>query len=301
METISLPDLRIFLEIAKSLHITSAAGTLRMPKGVVSKSLARLEQRLGATLFERSTRRLAITRAGLVLQRRAEGILFDVEGLLEEIRRDQHEIRGTICIAAPPELGVWLTDGLFAAYLQHNPHVRITLKLDYGFQDLFDPKIDMAFRIGEIKDESLVARSLGTMTRVLVASPEFSKRSRVTSFTALAHVPCLSFSEQEAPSTWALTDGKTTRTIEVDGRFAARSYPAIVAAARSGLGVAYLPDFVAAPWLDGGELVRVMPRWRSPPFSIFVLHRAGHQRSQRVAAMLALIAEHPEWIPTSER
>jgi DNA-binding transcriptional LysR family regulator len=214
------------------------------------------------------------------------------------VRLNQGALRGALCIAAPPELAVWLTERLFAAYLAQHPHVRLALKLEYGFADLFDPEIDLAFRIGTVKDETMVARVVGAFRRILVAGRELSQRCP-RDVTELATVPCLSFSERESTSSWILTDGEKVVTTNVDGRYSARSYAALIAAARAGLGVVHIPDFVAAPYLERGELVQVFPQWSSPEQTVFLLHRVGHQRTRRVAALLELMAERPDCVPSS--
>jgi LysR family transcriptional regulator AphB len=160
--------------------------------------------------------------------------------------------------------------------------VRLSLKLDYAYQDLFDPEIDLAFRVGQIKDDTLVARPLGSFQRVLVAKASFVERWKISKICDLARVPCLSFDERAFGGSWILSDGQRVRTFEVDGRFGARSYPAILAAARAGLGVAFLPEFVAAQSWKGGDLVRVLPRWASPSVALFLLQRVGQSRLRRV-------------------
>jgi DNA-binding transcriptional LysR family regulator len=298
VETLRLADLQIFLEIARASSITGAAAALDVPKAGVSKALARLERRLGVMLFERNTRRLAITPAGVLLQKRAEQLTGDIEGLVEEIGRDQREVRGTLSVAAPPDLGAWLAERLFPDYLAQHPRVRLALKLDYGLHDLFDPEIDVAFRVGTIRDDTLVARQVGSIKRILVASPAVGQRLSWRKPESVSEGPCLTFSEEREPrAAWTLTDGKVSRSFEVEGRLAARSFPALLAAARAGLGVAKVAEFLAAPHIARGELVRVLPRWSSPAFPVFLLHRVGQQRVQRVAALLAFLAQRRAPVP----
>jgi len=286
METLSLADLRCFLAIVKSGNITRAGAELGLQKAAVSKALARLEEELGVKLFERSTRRLAITRAGSVLQKRAESLLADVEVLRSEVGRDEREVGGTLTIAAPPELGVALTGHSFASYLESYPRVRLALKLDYAYHDLFDPEIDVAFRIGEVRDESLVARPLWTFQRVLVASDALLARHKLRSPADLEQTPCLAFDERGFRSSLRLVHGDESRSVEVDSRFGARSYPALVAAAQSGLGVACLPEFVVAPLVERGQLLRVLPRWRSDEMTVSLVYRPGQARVRRVGALI---------------
>src|SRR5688572_7257493 len=104
MEPISFADIRCFLTIARSGSLTRAGEQLGLQRAAVSKALARLERALGVELFARTTRRLAITRAGSVLQGRAESLVSDVEALRHELQRDEKEVGGALTIAAPPEL-----------------------------------------------------------------------------------------------------------------------------------------------------------------------------------------------------
>jgi len=298
-ETISLEELRVFLAIARANGITGAGKALGLPKAKVSKSLARLELHLGVQLFERSTRRLAITRAGSVLRARADGLLAEVETLITEVRSDVSELRGTLTIAAPPELGVLLTGGLFAHLLEAHPALRVSLRLDYAHHDLFDPEIDLAFRIGGVMDENLVQRVLGSFVRILVAAPSIAAAAKVRSPADLHRLPCLAFDEHGFGSTWALSDGKENRTVEVEGRLGARSYPALLSATLAGLGVANLPDFVVEEQLGRGMLVRVLPRWASPPLTLSLVHRVSQTRIRRVATFLAHLKAHPELLPSS--
>jgi LysR family transcriptional activator of dmlA len=287
METVSLPDLRCFLAIADAGGITRAAKKLGLKKAAVSRSLARLEDALGVRVFERNTRRIAITRAGVLLRSRAESLLADVASLKSELRRDADEAHGSLTVAAPPDLGTSLTEGVFPSFLRDNPRVRLSLRLDYAYQDLFDPTIDLAFRIGAVMDESLHARPLWTFRRVLVASP---RASLPKAPAELARTPCLLFDPTTFDASFTLTDGRTKKTVSVEGRFAANGYPAVLAAARTGAGVAFLPEFVVAPLLQRNELVRVLPQWSSPPITTFLVHRVGQSRVRRVRAFLDHVA-----------
>jgi DNA-binding transcriptional LysR family regulator len=294
LETISFADLRCFLGIARHGSITKAGAALGLQKAAVSKALARLEQELGVKLFERSTRRLAITPAGSVLVDRAESLVSDVASLRQELQQDDRDVGGTLTVAAPPELGVELTQRIFASYVEAYPRARLRLKLDYAYQDLFDPAIDLAFRIGDVKDESLVARPLWSFRRVLVASPAFIARNPVRSPADLSKVPCLGFDERSFDSSWSLSDGAGVRAVDVEGRFAARSYPAILAAAGAGMGVAFLPEFVAGRALQARELARVLARWSSAPATVSLLYRPGHSRVRRVSAFVEHLASSRE-------
>jgi DNA-binding transcriptional LysR family regulator len=150
--------------------------------------------------------------------------------------------------------------------------------------DMFDPEIDLALRVGEVRDDSLVAHPLWTFRRVAVASPD--AREKLSTPADLAHISCLAFDERSFASTWTFTDTRSSCTVHVEGRFGARSYPALIAAASAGLGVAVVPEFVAAAPLRAMRLRRVLPRWGSPPMTIYAFHRVGQSRIRRVATFV---------------
>ena len=279
--------------------MTRAAVELGTTKGVVSKTLFRLERRIGEQLFLRTTRRLAITPLGERLHLRAQAILAEIGAMLEDARQDPQDLRGTLSIAAPPDLGARLSEGLFGAYLKRHPETRIRLRLAYDYEDLFEAATDLAFRVGQVKDDSMVAKSIGSFFQILVAAPEWVDRLKnISSGDALAPY-CLPFSNDEGIPTWTLIRGDERLTIEPQGRFGSRSFPALLGAARAGLGVALVPDFVATEDLARGDLIQVLPSWRSQVRPIYLIHRFGHQRVRRVAAMLDLLRENPEFLPVS--
>lgn len=294
-------DLQYFLAIAKTGSLTRAGAQLGVQKGALSKALTRLEKQLGVKLFERSTRRLAITRAGGTLQIRAKSLVSELEALRDELRRDEREVSGTLTIVAPPELGVLLTRGLFTSYLAEHPRTRLRLKLDYGYQDLFDPEIDAALRIGEGRDDSLVARPLWTFRRVLVASAAFARRYTLKTLSDLAATPCLGFDERSFAWSWAVQDEKGVRELQVSGGFVARSYPALLAAACAGVGVAFLPEFVVAPLLEQRKLTRVLSRFASEQLRVSLLFRPGQRGVRRISSFTERLSQASELPPGLHR
>jgi DNA-binding transcriptional LysR family regulator len=292
-ETIETRDLRLFDEVVRRRSLTAAAAALDVPKSIVSKRLAALEERLGVRLIERTTRRIEVTQAGRVLQLRAQSLLGEVDGLAADLRQLETQVRGRVTIAAPPDLGAQLAGTLVPRFIAAHPEVSVSLRLDYGFTDLFDPDLDLAFRIGEARDDRLVARAVGELRHVLVASPAFARRHRTRAPAELAALPALSFFDDAELARWRLTDGRRVIDVGVRALLTARSFPALLRAAEAGLGVAYVPAFVAREPLQQRRLVRVLSRWASPPRPILLVHRYGHHRVRRVAALIEMVLADP--------
>lgn len=294
-ETIDAHLLRVFVEVARRRGVTAAGEALGQPKSRVSKALTALERRLGVRLLERSTRRVSLSPAGEALLGRAESILAELDRLVEDVHAQTESVHGVVRVTAPPELGALLARRFFPAFLGANPGLALAVELGYRFEDLFDPRFDAAFRVGSFKDDRLVARKLGSFSRVLVASPAYLARCPVRTFEDLAQGNCLAFSGMENTATWTLerrpsrrgAERMPTQSVPVRGSLAIHGFASLQAAAEAGLGVARLPDFVAADAIASGVLVRVLPDWACMPSDVYLVHRFGLERIKRVGTLVA--------------
>jgi LysR family transcriptional regulator AphB len=290
--TIDAPALRAFVEVARRLSVTAGAAALNQPKSRVSKTLSRLERTLGVRLLERSTRRVALTPAGIVLRSRAESLLAEMDRLAEDVREEAAAVRGVVRMTAPPELGALLAERFIPGVLAAHPGLDLAMELGYAFEDLLDPRFDLAFRLGSVHDERLVARRLGEFRRILVASAAYLDAQPVRRIEDLARCNCLAFSAIELQATWTLEGRRQPpRDAAVRGRLAIHGFTALLGAARSGVGVARVPAFVARTAIERRELIRVLPEWAAPPTEVFLVHRFGHERIQRVRAVIEAAQE----------
>lgn len=288
-ETISLSDVHVFLNVAHRLSLTAAADHLGVPKSAVSKAITRLERMLGARLLERSSRRVALTSAGVRLCTRGQALIDDAHALSASIREENKQVAGVVRIAAPPELGTSFIESILPDLLLRFASLRVSVKLGYAFENLLDPEFDLAIRGGEVHDDRLVAHRLGSFRRILVASPRFLARSPVDDLGSLSRSVCLGSSSVEAGVHWTLEGPGGTEEVEVDCRLATNGFTALMHAARAGVGVAQVPQFSAQEWIDRGDVVRVLPDYHSPEVDVFLVHRFGHERIARIAAVLAAL------------
>ena len=199
--------------------------------------------------------------------------------------------------SAPPDLGAHLCGGVFPRFLQRHPDVSIQLALDYGYADLLDPSFDVGFRIGDVHDDRLVAKQVGLVERVLVASPAFLRKHRLRTPADLSRAPALIFGDGPPIGSFTLTNGQREVSVPVRGQLSARSFPALLRAAEAGMGVAFTPLIVAQSQLRAGTLERVLPRWQPPSGPILLVYRPGHHRIRRVAALIAFASEPKTGIP----
>lgn len=287
--TPDLRMLRIFVAVARENGVTAAAQALGITKSSVSKQLDGLEHALQVRLFERTSRRLLLTHEGQMLRSRAESILADLEQLVTDAQEVATGVQGTVRVAASPEFGAFLSERFFPLLLARHPALKVVLSLDYRLDNLHDPSIDVAFRLGPIGDDRLISRPVAHFARVLVCSPAYWQQHAIETPEQLSRVNALLFDEQVPQAHWTLqliADPTTRCTVEVNGNFAVQGFTALERAAVAGMGIAQLPSFVAWPAVAGKRLVQVLPQWQSPPVVVQLAYRPGIGKVGRVRTVI---------------
>lgn len=285
-----LPDLEaiaIFAKVVEQRAFAGAAQELGLSKATVSKAVSRLEQRLGARLFNRTSRRLALTDAGRQLAERAARILAEGEAAEAECLAQSTVPRGLVRLAAPMSFGVCAVAPLLPAFLQANPEVSVDLHLSDETVDLIGMGFDMAVRIAALPDSSLVARRLGPVGRHLVGAPAyFAAHGRPTHPSNLSDHPCLGYAYAPSPETWRFVNAAGEEvSVRPAGPLRANNADALTPALVAGLGLAVQPDFAVADELADGRLEAVMTDWTPPPIALHLVQPPGGPRPARVEAM----------------
>lgn len=252
----------VFVRVVQAGSFSAAARQLGLPTSTISTRVARLEQRLGTTLLQRTTRRLHLTEAGQVYYAQAaQGLayLLAAEAALDEAKQQP---QGTLKVTAPADLGDALLAGLVRRVQTAFPALALELLLTDRYVDLVAEGVDVAIRTGELRDSSLIAKSLGTIQWALFASPAYLQQApRLEAPQHLHAHPCLQFSPMGREQ-WALTGGNSEVSVPLTGQTLVNSIGVVRAMAESGQGVALLPTFICQLPQVRDKLQRVLPAWQ---------------------------------------
>lgn len=291
-----LPDFEawsIFAAVAGEGGFTRAADRLGLSKATVSKAVARLEAQLGAPLFHRTSRRLALSESGAALLEQAKAIVAAGEAAEEAARDEASEPAGLIRLAAPMSYGISNVAPLLSEFLCSHRGISIDLHLSDAKVDLIGERFDLALRIGALPDSSLRARRLRGVTSHILASPGYLAEHGEPHHPAqLGEHRCIGYSLASSPESWRFTgpDGAEA-VVRLAGPLRVNNGEAMLPALCAGLGIGMLPDFICADQIKSGQLVPILRDWKVTPIAIHILTPPSSFRPRRVTALIDFLTE----------
>jgi DNA-binding transcriptional LysR family regulator len=290
-----LPDLEglaIFAKVVEQRSFAGAALELKLSKATVSKAVSRLEGRLGTRLFNRTSRRLALTDAGRALSGRAASILADAEAAESDMLLQSSTPRGLVRLAVPMSFGVLHVAPLIPEFLQQYPDVSIDLHLSDAQVDIIGEGFDAALRIALLPDSSLVARRLCDVPTYLLAAPSYLKqRGRPKHPLQLAEHSCLGYAYQQTRDTWRFRHKSgEVATVRPSGPLRVNNGEAMVPALIAGLGFGILPEFIVRDALADGRVEPVLPEWTLPSGALHWVTPPGEPRPARIEVLGKFLA-----------
>lgn len=290
-----LPDfeaIAIFAKVVELRSFAAAAAELALSKATVSKAVTRLEERLGARLFNRTSRRLALTDAGRTLSGRAAQLLADGEAAENEALAQSAAPRGLVRLAAPMTFGVKVLAPLLPEFLGQYPEVSVDLHLSDAMVDLIGEGFDVGVRIASLPDSSLVARRLCAIPRYTVAAPAYLERyGRPTHPMHLAQHKCFGYAYLSTPGTWHYTnaDGEQA-TVRPSGQLRANNGDAVLPALIAGLGIADLPEFIVGEAIAAKQVEVILQGWKQLEGAAHLVMPPGGPRPARVEVLIEFLA-----------
>jgi DNA-binding transcriptional LysR family regulator len=284
-----LDELALQVAVLDSGSLAAAGRRLRRSAPVVTRTIAALEQRVGVRLIERTTRQLAPTEAGLALAARARSML-DLYGEAMQAPA-QAALRGTLRITAPVVFGRRHVTPCVLTFQEAHPEVRVELELADRNLDLVEDALDVAVRIGALADSGLTARRVGSVRRVIVASPAYlaARGTPATPPDLDGHTTLVAFSRGGLLE-WRFRDRERSRVVRIAPRLLVNDIEAMLLAARSGHGIAQALSYQVVEELQAGSLVRLLVEYEPVPEPVHVVFAGGGLMRPSVRAFVEFAA-----------
>ena len=295
-----LNGMTIFAEVARRGGFTPAARHLGLSRAQVSKAVSGLEEHLGARLLNRTTRRVSLTATGRVYLERSEAILQEIAELEDIAAQQSGEPAGRLLLSAPTSFGILHLRRAIPAYLEKYPAVQVSLSLTDRFVDLVAEGFDLAIRIADLEDSSLVARRIAPSRLIFCAAPAYlQKHGEPQVPQDLAIRPCLVYSNDLRPDLWRVHGPAGIESVRVNGPVCADNGDVLRSAALSGLGIALLPTFIVGADVRDGSLQQVLSDYCPPPIAINAVFPSRRFLSARVRSfvdfLVEFFGESPPW------
>lgn len=296
----SISEMRSFIGVVEAGSFVRGAEALGMSKQAVSRHIAALEHRLGVRLLQRTTRRLALTESGHAFFLRAQELLDEMDRLEAEISAGAAEPTGLLRINAPLTFGILHLAPLWGRFTEHHPKLSLEVDLNDRFIDLIEEGYDLAIRISDLSNSTLISRKLASTRLLLCASPHYLKENGYPETPdELKKHRTISYTYLTTGDEWMLTDpdGDSIR-VRSNSRLCTNNGDTCLAAALDNQGLIFLPDFLVSSALSEGALVEVMPDYKGPEIGIYAVYPSRQYlpvKTRRLIDFLVSEFSCPSW------
>jgi DNA-binding transcriptional LysR family regulator len=273
--TTDLNSLIMFAKVVEANSFSEAARRLNVPISTVSRRIAELEAQLGVRLLERSTRSLRLTEIGSEVLHCAQQSAAVSDAVDQIVSKRLSSVSGTLRLSAPPSVADSLIVPLVSPFQELYPNVRFQILFTERVIDHIVDGVDLVFRIGELRDSTLVARTILTYRHLLLASPAYlDKRKPPKTPQDLLDHRLLTFSHWRPESSWKFVhvNGKDKEILTFQPYLSMNDFAGLMHALLAGVGIGDLPPLVRPELIRDGRLVEVIPKWHFPTFNLSLVH-----------------------------
>jgi len=287
-----LDGVAVFVETINTGSFTAAAHALGHSTSYVSKTITRLEKRLGSRLLNRTTRTLSLTDAGRAYFDRCNQIVIDAENAERSINQLQETPSGLLRINAPGSFGSKYLLDVFAQFMHRYPEVKLEIEFNDRLIDVVAEGYDVVIRVGEIKDSNLIARKFTSSHSVVVASPDYLKRKGCPQQAEdLTHHDCIAYSLLPAPTQWVFHKNNIRSNITVEPRAMCNSSEIEVAMVLQGVGITRLPLFTCEKEVASGQLQIILEDYDQLQYDIFAVYPHRQYLTAKVRVFVDFLVE----------
>ncbi len=288
--------MQAFVAVADLQGFAPAARKLGLSPSGVTRLIAALENRLGARLLQRTTRSVTLTDVGARYLERARRILGDVEEAEGSVQDERTKPSGRLVVSAPVGFGRLHVSPVMSAYLKRYPDVAGELRLSDSMINLVEEGVDLAVRIGHLPDSSLVARHVGEMRQIVVASSGYlKKRGEPKTPEAIASHETIQFGAMAASQDWRFVEDGRELRVACMPRFTTNSADAAIQYAVQGGGLTRVLAYQAAEAIKAGRLRVMLAKFEPPPLPIHIVYPTSRLLSAKVRTFIDLVIELSDW------
>lgn len=283
--------MQMFVRVVETGSFSKAAKEFATTQPTVTKQVASLESLLKVRLLNRNTRGASLTESGALYYEKCKAIVHEVEEAESAVQRHQTQAQGLLRIGTSVAFGRRVVVPLTLEFMAKHPQVEVDLSFEDRYTDLVAQGIDVAVRMGKLADSTLGARFLGMNPWVMVAAPQYLRKHGTPQRPAdLAGHNALIYSSVQGDAVWRMSmPGGAHVTVPVRGRLRSNNLSAVLAAARSGLGIAALPHYVASDSLAAGQVVEVLHEHTLPEQEIHAVYPSPKLVPGKVQAFIAFL------------
>lgn len=295
----NLTGMMIFAQVVSSGSFSRAAEEMGMSKSSVSKKVSYLEDRLGVRLLNRTTRKLSLTEIGQVFYERCARIMSEAEEAELAITRLQDEARGHLRLSAPVSFGIRHLGTPLAEFMRQYPDVTLDVALNDRFVDIVDEGYDLAIRIGQLPDSSLIAKKIGESRMICAASKDYwDQKGRPAHPDDLLRHDCISYSLSRLAGQWLFNDTSKPHPVRLKAKIEVNNGDIACEMAANGAGVVMSPAFICGHLIAEGQLESVLEDFECEPINIY----AVYPHNRHLSAKVRLFVDYLKgWLERSRR
>lgn len=296
-------QMEVYCAVVDAGGFMAAAQRLGVSQSAVSKTLRALEDRLGAVLLNRNTRGHVVSLEGKQYLANCRKVLELVESVEDDLTSEKLDASGQLKISVPMSFGLDQISPIIPIFMEKNPDLSIELSVTDRVENIIDGQIDIAIRMGELKDSTLIGRRLCSLDRIVVASPEYLKKNGIPkSPSELCNHNCLMWKgNANHLNTWPFNNKGSRSTVRIGGNFQSNNGMALIAACLEGVGIMRIAEHVAVPLLKTGKLVQLLVSYHLPDDQAFyIVFQREKQNLTRVRNFIEFCIQEfrtPNWTP----
>ena len=288
----SLAGLSVFAQVVESGGFTAAGAVLGLTPSAVSRQVSQLEDRLGARLLNRTTRRISLTEIGAAYYERARAALDTLAEAEQAVVDLSAAPSGVLKVSIPSIFGSFHIAPILPEFVRRHPDITLDVSINDRFVDLVDEGLDIAIRVAELRDSSLVARRIAPFRRLVCGSPDYvARHGRPQAPDDLDAHDCLVLTTYQPRGHWQFGAGKAIRSLRITGSIETNSVDVLRQAALAGVGLVQLPSYVLSNDVRSGALLPLLTGLEADNRNVYAVYPASRHLSPKVRAFVDYLAE----------